>query len=44
MVAWAVELTKFDIKFESRTAIKEQVLANFVTEMADDVSSSVVKT
>ncbi|XP_058217401.1 uncharacterized protein LOC131328477 [Rhododendron vialii] len=31
---WAVELANFDIHFESRTAIKAQVLADFIAEFS----------
>ncbi|XP_061353647.1 uncharacterized protein LOC133298401 [Gastrolobium bilobum] len=33
MMAWAVELSEFDISFESRKAIKSQALADFVREL-----------
>ncbi|XP_061364982.1 uncharacterized protein LOC133308378 [Gastrolobium bilobum] len=33
MMAWAVELSEFDIVFESRKAIKSQALADFVREL-----------
>ena len=29
---WAIELSKFDIRYKSKTAIKGQVLADFVME------------
>ena len=29
---WAIELSEFDIRYKSRTAIKEQILADFVME------------
>ena len=32
MVQWAIELSQFDIEYHPRTAIKAQVLANFITE------------
>lgn len=32
MVQWAIELSQFDIEYKPRTAIKAQVLADFVTE------------
>ena len=32
MVQWAIELSQFDIKYLSRTAIKAQALADFITE------------
>ncbi|XP_061356900.1 uncharacterized protein LOC133301290 [Gastrolobium bilobum] len=33
MMSWAVELSEFDIAFESRKAIKSQALADFVREL-----------
>ena len=36
MVAWAAELSEFDLKFERRTAIKGQILVDFIAEMVDD--------
>jgi hypothetical protein len=33
MMAWAVELSQYDISYEPRQAIKAQVLAKFLTEM-----------
>ncbi|XP_057775037.1 uncharacterized protein LOC130994017 [Salvia miltiorrhiza] len=32
MVIWAIELDKYDVDFEPRTAIKAQALANFIQE------------
>ena len=32
LIQWAIELNKFDIKYQSRHAIKAQVLADFITE------------
>jgi len=34
MVRWAVELSKFDIQYESRGSIKGQVYADFVAELS----------
>ncbi|KAL0354176.1 UNVERIFIED_CONTAM: hypothetical protein Sangu_0998900 [Sesamum angustifolium] len=34
MVKWAVELGEYGIEFHLRPAIKAQVLANFVVELA----------
>ncbi|XP_058733219.1 uncharacterized protein LOC131604820 [Vicia villosa] len=34
MLRWSLELAEFDIKYEGRKAIKAQVLADFVAEMA----------
>ncbi|CAL0314908.1 unnamed protein product [Lupinus luteus] len=39
MIAWSVELSQFDIRFEPRTAIKSQVLSDFVAEMTAPVHS-----
>ncbi|KAL0433496.1 UNVERIFIED_CONTAM: Transposon Tf2-12 polyprotein [Sesamum latifolium] len=36
MVKWAVELSEFGIEFRPRPAIKAQVLADFVVELASD--------
>jgi hypothetical protein len=33
MMAWAIELSQYDITYEPRQAIKAQVLAEFVAEM-----------
>jgi hypothetical protein len=33
MMAWAVELSQYDISYEPRQAIKAQVLAQFIAEM-----------
>lgn len=32
MVQWAIELSQFDINYRPQTAIKTQVLANFIAE------------
>ncbi|XP_058726285.1 uncharacterized protein LOC131597615 [Vicia villosa] len=34
MLHWLLELAEFDVKYEGRKALKAQVLANFVVEMA----------
>ncbi|XP_019457605.1 PREDICTED: uncharacterized protein LOC109357992 [Lupinus angustifolius] len=34
MITWSIELSQFDIHFEPRTAIKSQVLSDFVAELA----------
>ena len=39
MVAWSIELSKFDFQYESRTSIKGQVFADFLAEMVDDEES-----
>ncbi|XP_025619006.1 uncharacterized protein [Arachis hypogaea] len=33
MLAWSIELSQFQIKFEPRNAIKAQAMANFIAEM-----------
>ncbi|XP_015950200.1 uncharacterized protein LOC107475065 [Arachis duranensis] len=33
MLAWSIELSQFDIKFEPRYAIKAQAMTDFITEM-----------
>ena len=32
MALWAVELSEFDIQYHPRTAVKGQVVANFIAE------------
>ena len=32
MVQWAIKLSQFDIEYHPRTAIKAQVLADFIVE------------
>ncbi|KAL0373494.1 UNVERIFIED_CONTAM: hypothetical protein Sradi_3265100 [Sesamum radiatum] len=39
MVKWAVELSEFGIEFHPRPAIKAQVLADFIVELAYDEAS-----
>ena len=36
LALWAIELSEFDIQYCSRTAIKGQVIANFITEFTHD--------
>ncbi|KAL0286766.1 UNVERIFIED_CONTAM: hypothetical protein Sradi_7140000 [Sesamum radiatum] len=36
MVKWAVELGEFDIEFQTRMTIKDQVFADFVVEIAGE--------
>ena len=33
MLKWSLELSEFDIQYESRKALKAQALADFVAEM-----------
>ncbi|MCI65408.1 maturase K, partial [Trifolium medium] len=35
MLKWSLELAEFDIHYESRRALKAQVLADFVAEMTN---------
>jgi len=35
MTRWAVELSEYDVRYEPRTAIKGQVLADFVSELTE---------
>ena len=35
MVQWVIELSQFDIEYYPRTAIKAQVLADFIAEFTD---------
>ncbi|GAU39237.1 hypothetical protein TSUD_396840 [Trifolium subterraneum] len=39
MLKWSLELAEFDISFESRKALKVQVLADFVAEMTTSMTS-----
>ena len=34
MALWAIELSEFDIQYRPRTAIKRQVVADFIAEFA----------
>ena len=34
LMKWAIELSEFDIRYRPKTAIKGQVLADFVMELA----------
>ncbi|KAK2456096.1 hypothetical protein QL285_003492 [Trifolium repens] len=40
MLKWSLELSEFDIRYESRKALKAQVIADFVAEMTAPASSS----
>ncbi|MCI33468.1 maturase K, partial [Trifolium medium] len=40
MLKWSLELSEFDILYESRKALKAQVLADFVAEMTAPASSN----
>ena len=41
LIKWAIELGGYDITYEPRTAIKEQVLADFVAEMTPTSTSKI---
>ena len=32
MIQWAIELSQFDIEYQPRTAIKAQVLSDFIAK------------
>lgn len=36
---WSLELSKFDIKFKARKALKAQMLVDFVVEMTSSVGN-----
>ncbi|MCI83807.1 maturase K, partial [Trifolium medium] len=38
MLKWSLKLSEFDIRYESRKALKAQVLADFVAEMTNPSS------
>ncbi|MCI83640.1 maturase K, partial [Trifolium medium] len=40
MLKWSIELSEFDIHYESRKALNAQVLADFVAEMTALASSN----
>ncbi|MCI58206.1 hypothetical protein A2U01_0079460, partial [Trifolium medium] len=40
ITVWSLELFEFNIRYESRKALKAQVLANFVAEMTAPASSN----
>ncbi|CAA0825818.1 Unknown protein, partial [Striga hermonthica] len=41
MIKWAIELGQFDIQYRPRTAIKAQVLSDFIAEFTPTVSTSI---
>ncbi|KAK9071857.1 hypothetical protein SSX86_008287 [Deinandra increscens subsp. villosa] len=43
MAKWAVKLSAYDIKYEPRTAIKSQALADFVADFSSDIEPEVEK-
>lgn len=38
LMKWAVELREFDITYQNKTALKSQVLVNFVVELTHEAS------
>ncbi|XP_052114097.1 uncharacterized protein LOC127745436 [Arachis duranensis] len=36
LTKWSIELSEFDIQFQSRSALKSQILADFVSELTPD--------
>nr|XP_025607235.1 uncharacterized protein LOC112698023 [Arachis hypogaea] len=36
LTKWSIELSEFDIQFQTRSALKAQILADFITEMTSD--------
>ena len=36
LALWAIELSEFDIQYRPRTAIKGQVIADFITEFTNE--------
>jgi hypothetical protein len=39
MLKWSLELSEFDIRYESKKALKAQVLVDFIAEMTLSVTS-----
>lgn len=39
---WAVELANFDIRYEPRTAIKGQILADFIAELTPEDTNNLI--
>ncbi|XP_025684690.1 uncharacterized protein [Arachis hypogaea] len=42
LIKWSVELSEFDIQYESRKTLKSQVLADFISEMTIDTHNTEV--
>ncbi|XP_020963343.1 uncharacterized protein LOC110264980 [Arachis ipaensis] len=42
LIKWSVELSEFDIHYESRKTLKSQVLADFISEMTNDTHNTEV--
>ncbi|XP_057719609.1 uncharacterized protein LOC130934033 [Arachis stenosperma] len=43
LIKWSVELSEFDIRYESRKTLKSQVLADFISEMTNDTYNTDVR-
>ncbi|XP_072052109.1 uncharacterized protein [Arachis hypogaea] len=43
LIKWSVELSEFDIRYESRKTLKSQVLADFISEMTNDAYNTEVR-
>nr|XP_025640917.1 uncharacterized protein LOC112735606 [Arachis hypogaea] len=43
LIKWSVELSEFDIQYESRKTLKSQVLADFISEMTNDTHNAEVR-
>lgn len=43
MVAWAEELSEYNIMYASKNIIKSQVLADFLTELCSPTSEEVLE-
>ncbi|XP_016206075.1 uncharacterized protein LOC107646404 [Arachis ipaensis] len=41
LIKWSIELSEFDIQYESRKTLKSQVLADFVSEMTNETQHTV---
>ena len=39
LIKWAIELSEFDIRYKPRTAVKGQILADFIMEFAPEQST-----
>ena len=39
LIKWAIELSEFHIRYKPRTAIKEQILADFIMEFTSTTST-----
>ncbi|XP_025661221.1 uncharacterized protein [Arachis hypogaea] len=42
LIKWSIELSEFDIQYESRKTLKSQVLADFISEMTNDTQNTEV--